>query len=84
MAVGASRNSHLAMLAEEGSLGAGTVLRFRQHPSRSLNRFMPATKPLPSQNTPHATPRIRCLTLATSRPRCLTKPLKKSTCSATA
>ena len=36
MAVGASRNAHLAMLAEEGSLGAGTVLRFRQHPSRLL------------------------------------------------
>ena len=36
MAVGASRNSTLAMLAEEGSAGAGTVLRFRQHPSRLL------------------------------------------------
>lgn len=36
MAVGASRNSHLAMLAEAGSAGAGTVLRFRQHPSRLL------------------------------------------------
>ncbi|GBG01744.1 membrane protein [Azospira sp. I13] len=36
MAVGASRNSHLAMLAEGGSAGAGTVLRFRQHPSRLL------------------------------------------------
>lgn len=36
MAVGASRNSHLAMLAEEGSAGAGTVLQFRQHPSRLL------------------------------------------------
>ncbi|MDE2585286.1 MAG: HlyC/CorC family transporter [Betaproteobacteria bacterium] len=36
MAVGASRNSTLAMLAEEGAVGASTVLRFRQHPSRLL------------------------------------------------
>lgn len=36
MAVGASRNSHLAMLAEQGSVGASTVLAFRQHPSRIL------------------------------------------------
>lgn len=36
MAVGASRNSHLAMLAEHGSSGAAVVLGFRQHPSRLL------------------------------------------------
>lgn len=36
MAVGASRNSHLAMLAEQGQSGAGVVLGFRQHPSRLL------------------------------------------------
>ncbi|HZX32147.1 MAG TPA: hemolysin family protein [Rhodocyclaceae bacterium] len=36
MAVGASRNSHLAMLAEQGESGAGVVLGFRQHPSRLL------------------------------------------------
>lgn len=36
MAVGASRNNHLAMLAEQGSSGAGIVLEFRQHPSRLL------------------------------------------------
>lgn len=36
MAVGASRNAHLAMLAEQGSGGAGIVLGFRQHPSRLL------------------------------------------------
>ena len=37
MAVGASRNSRLAMHAEAGSLAAGTVLQFRQHPSRLLS-----------------------------------------------
>lgn len=36
MAVGASRNSHLAMLAEQGDRGAVTVQAFRQHPSRLL------------------------------------------------
>ncbi len=36
MAVGASRNTHLAMREEQGSLGAATVLRFRQHLSRLL------------------------------------------------
>jgi len=36
MAVGASRNSHLAMLAEQGDRGAVTVQSFRQHPSRLL------------------------------------------------
>lgn len=36
MAVGASRNAHLARLAEQGSGGASVVLGFRQHPSRLL------------------------------------------------
>lgn len=36
MAVGASRASHLSMLAEQGSAGASTVLAFREHPSRIL------------------------------------------------
>lgn len=36
MAVGASRNSHLAMRAEQGSTAAAAVLGFRQHASRLL------------------------------------------------
>lgn len=36
MAVGASRISHLAMRAEQGSLAAAAVLGFRQHASRLL------------------------------------------------
>lgn len=36
MAVGASRNSHLAMHAEQGSAAASAVLGFRQHASRLL------------------------------------------------
>jgi len=36
MAVGASRSSHLAMRAEQGSAAAAAVLGFRQHASRLL------------------------------------------------
>lgn len=36
MAVGASRKSHLAALADEGQPGARTVLQFRDNPSRLL------------------------------------------------
>ena len=36
MAVGASRNSQLAMRARDGAGGATAVLLFRQHPSRLL------------------------------------------------
>lgn len=36
MAVGASRNSHLSMRAEQGSKAASAVLGFRQHASRLL------------------------------------------------
>ncbi|MCE1169953.1 MAG: hemolysin family protein [Azovibrio sp.] len=36
MAVGASRNGHLGVLAEEGHEGARTVLQFRESPSRLL------------------------------------------------
>jgi putative hemolysin len=36
MAVGASRNSQLAMRARNGAAGAAAVLLFRQHPSRLL------------------------------------------------
>lgn len=36
MAIGASRVSHLAMRAEQGSLAASAVLGFRQHASRLL------------------------------------------------
>jgi putative hemolysin len=36
MAIGASRNSHLALRAEKGSPAASTVIQFRRHPSRLL------------------------------------------------
>ncbi|HTY99145.1 MAG TPA: hemolysin family protein, partial [Rhodocyclaceae bacterium] len=36
MAVGASRNSHLALRARDGEEGATAVLSFREHPSRLL------------------------------------------------